>query len=120
MTALRVRFTAIQARVEGILDGMSPRDRSLLLGLVAFFSIVVVLGGAWTMTGKLASLEKTRDTRIEDLNYVNRTLAEYQEAEIELGRIEKEMASFEGQDLSSFLEKAADAAEIRDRLDSVR
>ena len=51
MTALRVRFAAIQARVEGILDGMSPRDRSLLLGLVAFFSIVLVLGGAWTMNG---------------------------------------------------------------------
>ncbi|MFT5582681.1 MAG: type II secretory pathway component PulM [Cognaticolwellia sp.] len=120
MTALRVRFAAIQARVEGILDGMSPRDRSLLLGLVMFFSVVVVIGGAWTMNGKLASIEKIRDTRIEDLNYVNRTLAEYQQAQVELERIEKDMASFEGQDLSSFLEKAADSAEIRDRLDSVR
>lgn len=120
MTALRARFAAIQARIEGILDGMSPRDRSLLLGLVAFIAIAVVVGGAWTMNGKLDSLETTRDTRIDDLNYVNRTITEYQEAQIELGRIEKDMASFEGQDLSSFLEKAADSAEIRDRLDSVR
>ena len=120
MTAFRARFAAIQARVEGILDGMSPRDRSLLIGLVGFFAVAIVLGGAWAMNGKLESLEKKRDTRIEDLNYVNRSLTEYQEAQIELAQIEKDMARFEGQDLSSFLEKAADSAEIRDRLDSVR
>ena len=120
MTALRARFASVQARVEGILDGMSPRDRSLLIGLVGFFAIVVVLGGAWAMNGKLGSMEKMRDARIEDLNYVNRSLTEYQEAQINLEQIEKDMARFEGQDLSSFLEKAADSAEIRDRLDSVR
>lgn len=120
MTALRARFTAIQARIEGILDGMSPRDRSLLLGLVGFVTVAVVLGGAWTMNNKLDSLADTRDKRIEDLNYVNRSLTEYQEAQIELEQIEKDMARFDGQDLSSFLEKAADSAEIRDRLDSVR
>lgn len=120
MTALRARFAAIQARVEGVLDGMSPRDRSLLLGLVAFFSLVAVGGSAWWMNGKLDSLEDTRDKRIEDVNYVNDTLAEYQQAQIELERIEADMARFDGQDLSSFLEKAADTADIRDRLDSVR
>ncbi len=120
MTALRARFAAIQARVEGILDGMSPRDRSLLLGLVGFVTVAIVLGGAWTMNNKLESLEDTRDKRIEDLNYVNRSLTEYQEAQIELQQIESDMARFDGQDLSSFLEKAADSAEIRDRLDSVR
>jgi type II secretory pathway component PulM len=120
MTALRARFAAIQARVEGILDGMSPRDRSLLLGLVGFVTVAIVLGGAWTMNNKLESLEDTRDKRIEDLNYVNRSLTEYQEAQMKLEQIEKDMARFDGQDLSSFLEKAADSAEIRDRLDSVR
>jgi general secretion pathway protein M len=92
----------------------------LLLGLVGVFVVALVVGGAWTMNGTLDSLETTRDNRIDDLNYVNRTLTEYQEAQIELQRIEKDMASFDGQDLSSFLEKAADSAEIRDRLDSVR
>lgn len=120
MSALRARFAAIQARVEGVLDGMSPRDRSLLLGLVVFFSVAAVGGSAWWMNGKLDSLEDTRDKRVEDVNYVNDKLAEYQQAQIELERIEADMARFDGQDLSSFLEKAADTADIRDRLDSVR
>lgn len=120
MSGMRARLASLQARIEGLLDGMSPRDRNLFMGLVVFFSLVLVGGGAYMMNGHLNTLEKDRDARIADLDLLEGQLQDQAQAQLELERIQGEMAKFDGQDLSSFMEKAAEGASIRDRLESVR
>ncbi|MED5372756.1 MAG: type II secretion system protein GspM [Myxococcota bacterium] len=120
MSAFKARIAGLQARVEGMLDGMSSRDRTLLMGLVVFAALAAVGGGAWSMMGRLDTLEKQVKEARGDQQFIQSEIAEYKAASTELERIQKEMAKYEGQDMSSFMEKAAEAAEIRDRLDSVR
>lgn len=120
MSALRARIAALQARVDGLLDGMSPRDRKLAIVLVVFLALVAVGGGAWWMNGSLESKAKALKD-LEDYQHdIDVLAAEYEVAQADLIAVEDALRQKQGQDLSTFMEKAASTAGIAESLDSVR
>jgi type II secretory pathway component PulM len=120
MSAVRRKLEGIVARVDGVLDAMSPRDRKLAIGLLLFVVVVGVGGGFSLMSSSLSSLETQLDSRRADLRYVEALQADYADSSEQLASIEEDLAQHSGTSLSAFMEKAAEKAGIRDRLDSVR
>ena len=120
MSAIRRKLEGVMARVDGILDGMSPRDRKLAMGLLLFAVVVLVGGGFSLMSSSLSSLETQLDTRRGDLAYVQGLQSDYNSSSKQLAAIEADLGKHAGTSLSAFMEQAADKAGIRDRLDSVR
>lgn len=118
--SLQSRMGHVTARVDALLEGLSPRDRKLLIGLVFFALLVVVGGGFFLMNSTLDSLEGTLGERRADLKYVEDLQEQFEESQVTLEAIEADLRKSGGQDLSAFLEKAATEAKIGENLDSVR
>ncbi len=120
MSAVRRRLEGALARLDGVMDAMSPRDRKLAIGLLLFAVLLLVGGGFSVMSSTLSSLETQLDGRRGDLVYVQALQSDYTSSSQQLADIEEDLAKHSGTSLSAFMEQAADKAGIRDRLDSVR
>ena len=118
--SLATRMGHVTARVDAILEGLSPRDRKLLIGLVLFGLVILVGGGFFVMSSSLDAKETQLAERRSDLNYVETLAEEYNGSQATLEEIEAELRKSGGQDLSAFLEKAATEVKIAENLDSVR
>lgn len=113
-------FAPIRSRLEPLLDSLSPRDRKLLLGLMAFAGLVLIGGAGWWMTSALDGMRAEIEDRKETLAFVRQELADYQASQAQLEAIEAELQKHAGTDFSAFMEKAATTAGMNDRLESVR
>jgi len=118
--SLATRMGHVTARVDAILEGLAPRDRKLLIGLVLFALVILVGGGFFIMSSSLDAKEIQLAERRSDLNYVETLSEEYTSSQATLEEIEAELRKSGGQDLSAFLEKAATEVKIAENLDSVR
>ena len=49
MSSVSTRLRATQDKVQDMLADMSPRDRTLRLGMIAFGAIVLIGGSIWWM-----------------------------------------------------------------------
>ncbi len=120
MSTLTTRLRGLLDRIQDLLADMSPRDRALLLGLVGL-SLVGAFGGAlWWMSSTLSDLETRISDREDTLAAVQLAAAEYEVAADEAKAIEEQLKKHAGTDLSSYLEKAATTAKVKDKLKSVR
>jgi len=113
-------FGPLQSRLEPLLDSLSPRDRMLLLGLSVFGGLLLIAGVGWWMTSSLDGLRSDIDDRKEALAFVRQEIAEYEASQEQLILIEEELKKHEGTDFSAFMEKAAESADMKDQLSSVR
>lgn len=120
MSTLSTRVAALQDRVQDALADMRPRDRSMFLGLVLFGMVAVVAGSIWWMRSSIQDLEGRVADRADTLRRIEIMAAENAATEAELEGLAKKLAKHSGTDVSSFLEKAADKVQIREKLDSVR
>ncbi len=120
MSNLSTRIRGVIDRVQDLLADMTPRDRSLLLGLVAFGALLLVGGSIWAMSSTISSLDSRLRDRELTLTRVQAMAAQQATAEGEAAAIEEQLKKFAGTDLSSFMEQAARNASVGDRLDSVR
>lgn len=120
MSSLITRFRGLSDRALDLVAGMTPRDRMLFMGLVAGGSLLALGGGGWWMAGSLSDLRNRISERELSLQQVQLSRAEYEVAAVEAARIEEQLRANAGTDLSSFLEKAATSAAVKDKLDSVR
>lgn len=120
MSAVRRRIEGLTARLDAVLDGMSARDRKLLMGLGAFALLVLIGGGFSLMSSSLDGLDSQLQQRHADLAYVNQLQSDYDTASVQLEAIEEELRKHEATSLSAFMEQAAGKAGIRESLDSVR
>ncbi len=109
-----------QERVFDLLSSMTPRDRKLMLGLVAFFSLVFVGGSLWLMSSKLSTLNGHIADREEKLHLIHVLAIDHAEALGEAEEIEEALKANAGTDLSSFLEQAAGKSGIEEKLDQVK
>ncbi len=120
MSTLSTRAEALRDRVLDALADMSPRDRSLLAGLLIAFPLVIVLGGAWWMNSTLSELEG-RVTSYNDTLHLIRVMAEdHAEATDRVAEAEAKLKGHDATDLSAYLEQAAGKVGISDKLASVR
>ena len=120
MSAIRRRIEGLTARFDAVLDGMSARDRKLLIGLAGFALLVLVGGGFSLISGTLDGMDAELEQRRQDLAYVNALKSDYNDGASQLQDIEAELAKHQDTSLSAFMEQAASKAGIRERLDSVR
>jgi len=120
MSTLSTRITAAQDQVQDVLAGMRPRDRNLFIGLVLFLMVAVVAGSIWWMRGSIRDLEGRVSDRADTLRRVELLAIDNAAAEAEFDALAKRLATHASVDVSSFLEKAADKVQIREKLDSVR
>lgn len=112
-------FAPLLTRVEAMLDGLSPRDRKLLGGLVIFGLLAIVLGGAYLMTSTLDSLERQIAERTGDLQYVRLQQAEYEASQETIAKIEEELRSHQGTAFTAFVERTATEAQVKDQLNGI-
>ncbi len=120
MSTLSARVSAVQDRVQDALADMKPRDRALFIGLVLFAMVAVVAGSIWWMRSSIQELEGRVVDREDTLRRIEILAAENAAAEAEIDALSQKLASKADVDVSSFMEKAADKVQIRDKLDSVR
>ena len=120
MSAVSTRIAALQERLQDLLASMSPRDRMLFLGLVAAAILAVVGGSIYTMSSRLSALEGRIETRQENLQQVRLLTAEYSASKEKYDEIVAELRKNSSTDLSTFLEKSAEKAQIKEKLDAVK
>ena len=120
MSTLSTKVGAIQDRIQDALADMKPRDRALLLGLVLFVIVMVFAPSIWWMRSGLQTLEDQVADREDTLRRIEILAAENAEAEAEFVALSARLAAKADVDISSFMEKAADKVQIREKLDSVR
>jgi hypothetical protein len=113
-------LSTAQDQVQDVLAAMRPRDRNLFIGLVLFVMVAVVAGSIWWMRGSIGDLEGRVSERADTLRRVELLAVDNAAAEAEFDALAKRLATHASVDVSSFLEKAADKVQIREKLDSVR
>ena len=116
---MRERIDDILDRIQDVLADMTPRDRSLLLGLTIVLLVAIVAGSSYAMKTSLDTLEARVKERANDVQYVYATAQEYADAQANLQVLEADLQKTSSVDLSAFLEQAAQKASI-DSPDSVR
>ena len=116
---MRDRIEVILDRIQDVLADMTPRDRTLLLGLTIAVLIALVAGSSYAMKSSLDTLETRVNDRANDVQYVYATAQEYADAQANLEVLEADLRKTSAVDLSAFLEQAAQKASI-DSPDSVR
>ncbi|MFT4979414.1 MAG: hypothetical protein ACI8S6_005324 [Myxococcota bacterium] len=120
MDNLMNRFAALQAQIQDLLAGMSPRDRALFLSLVAAAGLSIVVGTIYTMSSRLSTVESRITAREESLGQVRLLIAEYETAKEQSAAIEDELRENSSTDLSAFLDKSAENSQIGGKLDAVK
>ncbi|MFH1469707.1 MAG: hypothetical protein ABIO70_35300 [Pseudomonadota bacterium] len=113
-------FAPLREGVQRALEGMSPRDRMLLYGMVIFFTAIAIGLGTWGVKGHLDRMEQTLQTRKAQLANVQQMAVDYQDGNEQLIEVEEKLNAFKGTNLSAFLEKCADKVQIRDSLKQVK
>lgn len=120
MSQLREKIREQLERASETLEGLTPRDRALLLGLIGAAVLAIVGGVAWTMSRSLGRAEAALADRQQKLQLV-RELAASHAADAETAReIEDRIGQHKGTDLPAFMEQAAGRAQLADRLEGVR
>lgn len=113
-------LSPLTTRVEAMLDGLSPRDRKLFTGLVAFGLIVVVGGSLFLMRSTLDSQQRVLAERRADMQFMQLQQAEFEAAQTTVTEIEAELAQHQSTDFSAFVEKAATSTQVKDQLRSIK
>ncbi len=120
MSALSQRLTESQERLQDTLADMRPRDRNLLLGLCLVALLGVVFGGIWWMRSNVTALESKVAEREHTLHQIKVMASEHAASEARLDELSAQLATYKDIDVSSYLEKAAQKVQIREKLESVR
>lgn len=105
-------FGAIQAQ----LDQLSPRDRRLLGGLVAFVGLVVVLLVALSLRGALRDKASRVVTQKDTLEAIQDLQGEHAVAAARIEAAEARLREYGDQPLSAYLERSAAAVGLSDEL----
>ena len=107
-------------RFGDLLSGLSPRDRALLLGMLAALVLAVLVGVGLGLSRSLKSQRALLDDRQTQLSQVTALTASHTDNVAKIAAIETQIKEHEDTNLQAFLEKAGKNAGISDRLNAVR
>lgn len=113
-------FGPLKARFSDVLANMSPRDRKLFVGLIVGAYVVVLGGMYWLASRQLADVQSRIASAEQTLGLVTGLAADQESAGAEAKRIDEQMQKYEGQDLPSFVERAAQKTGVSSNLQGVR
>jgi type II secretory pathway component PulM len=119
--------TAVQATqrsgltgfVERQLESLSPRDRRLLVGLIAVFTLVFIVAVWWTLSGILSRQAATVKAAKEKLGQMQQLQTEYQGAQETLKAQEGRLAQFKDEPVGAWVEKLAQEQNVIQQLRAV-
>jgi type II secretory pathway component PulM len=114
------RIKDLLARAEASLGALSPRDRTLVVGLLAVGTLTALLVGGLAMRSSLRSAESKVQARLETLQLIEALASDHAAADERAAEIAAQMKVHSGTELSAFLEQAARNAQVGDKLDAVR
>ena len=120
MKELISKVTKQFGRVETTMEGMSPRDRTLIYLMVLAFGAAILVLSTMMFKSKLGTLEGQLASGRAQLALVQESKAAYLEGQELLVELEAKLKAHEGTSLSAFLEKSASKAQIRDNLNEVK
>ncbi len=120
MDRLRELLSERLERLQDLLSGLSPRDRTLLLGLIGAALVAVLVGGALLLNSSLRGQRDRLAEREAQLAQVQALTADHAAARAQIEAIEARIREHEGTDLQAFLEQAARGAGISDRINAVK
>ncbi len=113
------RLSASMDALGSQLDGMSPRDRRLLLGLGAGLALGLVAGTWWLLAGVLEDrASRVREAKL-NLETVYEMQAEFAEASKRLQASESRLRSHSATPVTAYVEKLAAEHGLSDKLRSV-
>ncbi len=108
--------TGLVALVERQLETLSPRDRKLGGGLVAFLALLFVGGLWWTLSGILAAHVRSSN---EKLGQIQALQAEYAGAAETLASQETRIKQFADQPVGAWIERLAQENDVATQLRAV-
>jgi type II secretory pathway component PulM len=114
------RTRPAREKLQNLFLNMSPRDRILLVAMLAVLCLVLLSLGGFAMKKSLRGLRSELARRQSQLVTVTELGASYAEASKRKAEIDDLLSSQSGTTLSAFLEKAADKVQIRDNIKQVR
>lgn len=121
---LRLRVTEAVAplanRVDTLLDGLSGRDRKILLAMVSLTALLLVGVGGWWMGRTLDRQEELLASRLDTLRFIQEEQADLAAAQARQAELEAELAQYADTDLSAFMSQGARQAAMSEQLASVR
>lgn len=120
MDSLKTRLQAFVERIQDALEDLSPRDRRLLVGLVAGLLVLGLGAAIWAMSSSLSAQQSRVAERANTLRIIQEMSAEHAAAAASVEELEAKIAEYEGTDLQAFLDQASHRVGVSDRLDSVR
>ena len=107
------RFPALQ-RVREYFDGLSPRERTLLLTLGVVIGLLIVLAGAYAIYDRIDTLEETNETMHRALRDIEKKRGPYLAARALAAQLESRIGQSPLQ-LSGFLEQISKETNIEIR-----
>lgn len=110
----------LRAAFDKAVEGLSPRDRLLLGGLVVCLCLALLTLASMAMTRSLRGLEGMVATRQSQYDMVQEMGSSYAEASAKLQDLEERVNAHKTTTLSAFLEQCADKVQIRDNLKQVK
>lgn len=109
----------LRGAVEAQLESMTPRDRKLLTGLIAFVCLIAVLLTAFSLRSSLADRAARVRASKDNLELVQMMADEYTVAAATIQKAEARLAQYENQPTSSFIEKTARDTGVQEQLTAV-
>ncbi len=104
------------AKVNSLLDSMSPRDRRLLLFMVTTIVVVVTLVAVLQAKKHLRYLEQEIARKQQQLELVRAETERYQALKQQIAAIEKQLSENPDFNLTAFLEREADKLGMSDAI----
>jgi type II secretory pathway component PulM len=113
-------FDPVRERFSGVVAGMSARDRRLLMGLVVFVACMLLGFTWWLGRSILGDVQSRVEDREDTLALLQGLAADNAGATEQITQIEEQLRKGAGQDLPSYVEKAAEKVGISSNLQGVR
>ena len=110
----------LRGRFGSLVGEMSPRDRTLFLGLILFVYLVALGLAGWAGSGLLGDLQSRIATKSDALSRLEVIEGEFVANTAKVTEIEATLRTTASQDLASFVEKAAQQHNLTGNLKGVR
>ena len=121
MSTLSSRSAHIKEKLRDSLASMTPRDRTLLLGVAIFFTLVGLIGSSVFILGTLQGLQEEITTTKSNISSLEEAQQSLNDAKQNLQELEEKISKYKTTDLSAFLSKSAQNAGIKEKvIDRVR
>ncbi len=110
----------LRGRFGSLVGDMSPRDRTLFLGLILFAYLGALSLAGWAGSGLLGDLQSRIATKSDALSRLEAIEGEFVANTAKVTEIEATLRTTATQDLASFVEKAAQTHDLTANLKAVR